>query len=316
MRKFFIFTLFLAVTFGVYGQVSVGRSSIGPFKDFRKGEYDLIKSKHTIFVVDDFSVADFDKIAKSVWTITPYTVVTRAIFENDREKYITESNAIMLVEGYVRTVTSSSGMTTEYVYVNYGYFYPTDIKKNKKNELKYDRNEIASVFLSGDSATMWELIRTANFGDLNKMYNYRLGYFKNYLQYINDLLRDKDYAFAYDKWYDKKEIKALATATLYVPDYMKTKSVWGYKDEERANPDELFKKYDFKYQFIDDAALNDKILAGGKEDFYYLMYTRVNGQKIISVINGRTGKIIYKDYQTMSYSIKPKDLSELSSAID
>ncbi|CAM3458798.1 DUF4835 domain-containing protein [Flavobacterium longum] len=316
MRNFFIFTLFLAVTFGVYGQVSVGRSSIGPFKDFRKGEYDLIKSKHTIFVVDDFSVADFDKIAKGVWTITPYTVVTRAIFENDREKYITESNAIMLVEGYVRTVTSSSGMTTEYVYVNYGYFYPTDIKKNKKNELKYDRNEIASVFLSGDSATMWELIRTANFGDLNKMYNYRLGYFKNYLQYINDLLRDKDYAFAYDKSYDKKEIKALATATLYVPDYMKTKSVWGYKDEERANPDELFKKYDFKYQFIDDATLNEKILAGGKEDFYYLMYTRVNGQKIISVINGRTGKIIYKDYQTMSYSIKPKDLSELSSAID
>lgn len=195
------------------------------------------------------------------------------------------------------------------------YYYPGDIKQKKK-KLDYDRNEIAAIYFGGNTESMWNIIRSGKFGTLTEdMYNYQIGYLKNYLQNINDHLANNESTWMYDTDYDKVKIKALAKSTLYIPEYLKVKSIWGYKDEERANPDELFKDYDYKYEFISDDALNSKILKGGTEDFYYLMYTKINGQKLVTVINGRTGEIIYKDYQTMSYSLKPKDLKALSKAI-
>jgi hypothetical protein len=313
--KFTLLTLFAAILFNFsYGQVSIGRSSIGPFKDFKKGEYDLIKGKTTVFVVDEFDLKEFDAMLKPVWKVNKYVIVSREDFQKSSSKYITEEYAIWEMNGRVVTSTSSKGMTTEYLYIYLEYYYPTDIKEKKKKTV-FDRNQIAAVFFGGNTEAMWEMIRTEKFGDFQEdLYNYRLGYLKNYFQYVNDNLISEGFSFAYDTDYDKKKIKALAKATLYVPDYFKVRSKLGWSDEDRENPDELFKKYTYKYEFISDEDLDKKIL-NATEDFYYIMYTRVNGQKFVSVVNGKTGDIIYKDYQTFSYQVKPKDIGELNSKI-
>ena len=36
---------------------------------------------------------------------------------------------------------------------------------------------------------------------------------------------------------------------------------------------------------------------------------------MVTVTNEKNGDVIYKDYQTMSYQLKPKDLGELADAI-
>lgn len=317
MKDRFILFLLLAAFISNSGiaQVSIGKSKIGAFKDFKKGEYALIKKKHTYFVVDDIPLQEFEDIVEGVWTINPYTVISREEFSNNTAKYITESNAIWQMSGSVRTSTSQSGMTTEYLYVYYEYYYPEDIKE-KKGKLNWDKSEIAAIFMSGNLEAMWAMIRNGQFGNLeNDLYHYKAGYLRNYIQYVNDNLANDGYSFAYDTDYDKTKIKKLAKTTLYVPDYIKMKTPWGWSEEEREDPNELFKKYPYKYEFISDDALNEKIMAGSKEDFYYLCYTKVNGQKMIAVINGKNGDIIYKDYQTMSYQLKTKDITELASKI-
>lgn len=66
---------------------------------------------------------------------------------------------------------------------------------------------------------------------------------------------------------------------------------------------------------MDYEEIEKMILNGQSTDFYYLMYNQVNSNKIITVINGKTGNIVYQNHSTMSYNIKPKDFKELDKQI-
>jgi hypothetical protein len=52
------------------------------------------------------------------------------------------------------------------------------------------------------------------------------------------------------------------------------------------------------------------------EEFYYLMYNQVNSNKILTIINGVTGEIIFQEFKKMSFNLKPKDLKQLSTTIE
>lgn len=307
-----------------YAQISVGRKKTGVFKDFRKGELSTIKKKTTVFVIDQLNINEYEKIIKENWTFNDYLIIDREVYENSKEKYYDEKYAIWILQGEHVTVrkTNSKGMRTgtetEYLYIYLDYYYLTDIKKKDGKVKSSTYNGIAAVYLGLNSEAGWEWIRTHKFGDLdNDTYNYKLGYLKNYIQVINDYLSTNWFSSCYDSSYDKRLIKKLKKATLYVPDYIKIKSNWGYKDTEREDPEKLFKNYNYKYEFINDKELNKKILESNKdsEDFYYLTFIRVNGQKFISVVNGKTGDLLYKDYQTLSYSLKAKDIAKLNRRI-
>ena len=305
------------IAISAQSQVTVGTRMFGSFQDFDKGEYKIIKGKTTVFVVDDLDVSEFENMIKDVWTYNKYIVVDRANY--DEEAYKTEQYAPFVVEGFNKTVTSSSGMVSEYVYIYYHYYYYTFKKRKKKTKVK--KRTIAGVFLSGSPETIWATLGSKTFGDLDEGYtNYGLGYLKNYLQKINYEFEDEGYSFAYAEDYDKKKLKALKNKTLYVPDFIKNKyHAWmmsskGGTEEERDDKDGLFKKYDHPYEWISKDALNEKIM-NATEDFYYLMYVRVNSQKILAVMNGYTGEMIYRDYQTLSYNIKRKDISRIGAKI-
>lgn len=317
MRYLFTIVVALMIVFSSQGQVTVGTGIYGKFQDFDKGEYDVIKSKTTVFVVDDLEVSEFEDMIKEVWTYNNYLVVDRENY--DEKKYKTEKYAPFIIEGMQRTFTSSSGMVSEFVYIYYHYYYYTFKKKRKKT--KVEKRTISSVFFSGSPSTVLATLRSQTFGDLESGYtNYSLGHLKNYLQFINNEFENEGYAFAFAESLDKKKIKSLKTNTLYVPDFIKNEyNAWlqtptGGTEKEREDKDDLFKNYNHPYEWITKDDLNNKILTA-TEDFYYLMYNRINSEKIIVVMNGFTGEVIYQDYQAMSYNIKKKDISRISKKI-
>ncbi|MBP2834289.1 hypothetical protein J8281_19065, partial [Aquimarina sp. U1-2] len=77
-------------------------------------------------------------------------------------------------------------------------------------------------------------------------------------------------------------------------------------------PEKQFKDYDFQYKVVSNNELNTKIL--NKENIYYLMYTRFNQIKILSIINSLSGDVIYMT-QENSHNVKPKDLKQISKLI-
>ena len=160
MKKHFsiLFLFFLSLGFS---QVSVGKSHIGLFKDFSKNEYDLVKKKSTIFVVDDLEIDLFSKMISSIWTFNKYQVVDRESYEQNKAKYITTDYAVFLISGDIHTVTNTkTGFTTEYVHLNYNYFYYDNIKidmnmrsridSNLNNKINNDVNNIMNNNINND----------------------------------------------------------------------------------------------------------------------------------------------------------------------
>jgi len=311
MRLYFTGILLCFSFFSIFGQITVGTRTIGPFRDFDKGEYEIIKKKTTLFVVKDLDLEQFKKMIQDVWTYNSYEVI--AIEDYDIENYVGEKYAPFKVGGYVTEITSKSGMvsTRVKVYLKYFYFYLKNLKKQKFRE-----RTIAAVFLSPDVETAGETIGSLTFQNLYEGYNnYSLGYLKNYFQKINKELVNEGYSWAYASDFNKKKLKSLKENTLFVPDYIKLKyNAWVFAENDRKDSNKLFEKYKYKYEWISKEDLSDKIL-NAKEDFYYLAYIRVNSEKFVNVVNGKTGEFIYRDYETFTYNIKRNDIKKLDSKI-
>jgi hypothetical protein len=310
----FLSTLFIHNTFG---QISVGRDKYEVLREFRKGEYESIKNKTTVFVTDEFNIDIFESMVKQVWTFNTYIVIPREEFEKNKSKYIVENNAIWQMEADTGERRSQTGRSITSLHVFYEYFYPTEIKQ-KREKLVWETNEIAAVYMNANLMAMARMLYTPKLYNIREdLFNYRLGYIKNYLQFVNTMLQNNTYSYIYKAKYDEPKIKELATKTLYVPDYFQDKTnTWGFKERETVDITKFFAKYTYKYEFISDDAINEKILQGGDEDFYYLMYVRINGKKLLSVVNGKNGDVIYKFYHSQSYFMKDKDLRDLAEKID
>jgi hypothetical protein len=82
-------------------------------------------------------------------------------------------------------------------------------------------------------------------------------------------------------------------------------------DESKQHKEEdLFEDYKLKYQLVSTKKLNDNIV-NDPSGFYYLLYVKSSTDKFVSVINSRTGEIIYSDYTPVKYNLKPGDLKDL-----
>lgn len=149
-------------------------------------------------------------------------------------------------------------------------------------------------------------------------FNFKPGLLKNYFQAVQDGINDKAASSVYDV-FNTPDLKKLQTATLYVPNYIGIKFNPGLRkleDKERSEEDkeELFSKYGFKYEFIDDNELSNKIL--NNEDIYYFRYVRMNNGKFLNIVEAKTGKIIYSEsIFGMSYNLKPDYIKDMSNAI-
>lgn len=300
----------------LFGQITVGRYQFEGAKKFREGEFAAIKSKTTIFVADAYDTETFEKIFKEVWTFTPYKIVRRAEFEKNLTSYIKEENAIFIISSNEESFPTMNGNGANYTQHFYSYFYPTDIKL-KKGKPVYEVNQIAQMFFYGTIRAAYA-VNDKEFDKLKELFPYfKPGYFKNYLMLLNKTLIEEKIVNTYDEISDNHKLKYLKSGTLFVPELMKQNYVWGTGKRKEADAsrilNEALEDYKFKYEFISDADLENKIMAG--EQLYYIEVMRIRPFLIVSVADSKTGEIIFRSKRLDKGEIDT-EFSELSKAIN
>lgn len=292
---------------GDFGIAEYGHSKLS------KSDLEDFKNSTTYFVIDEglglFQV-QFESILNDVWNITPFRVITDKNFN----KNLSENNSYARFHSF--SVTKESSLTTSTSsYTVFDFFMPKKLKKTRKGEYKWRSKRVASIYFTIDVAARKDVVKekTKIGGDI---INYRLGYIKNAFQKVNDGLLNKESNDIYEDFVNKNELKKLKNQKLYFEEDL----IYGYnafsiKEKDAFTKEELFEDYQFDYEVITSDELNENILSA-TEDFYYLMYNQINSNKILTIVNGKTGETVFQEHKKMSFNLKPKDLKQLSKSIE
>ncbi|MEE9363824.1 MAG: hypothetical protein V3U92_14580 [Cellulophaga sp.] len=345
----YVVLFFLLNSFGVFAQVNIGKSKspLNLYVSAHKQEtFDKLKNIETIFVVPN-SVLDKEKLKeaiKEVWTFNKITFVEEELSDEEPKKYdplnsikqyiLPNKMVIWLVDNvYSKQKFGGIGgpnIRTVGAYISFKFkaVIFENIKKNKKGKLKYDNVTIAEIFFTPNIRLRQDVSHSVGgkmkFGSLDKinekygeepgLYNFNLGYVKNYFQELNQRLSNSQNLKIEDGIKKIKKLKELKRKTLFVPKWslMKYKAMAATYGKTRT-AEELFGKYGHKYEILSNAEINSKIMNG--DDFYYLMHTQFNQKRIISIIHSTTGEIIYLD-EKGSYNINDSDMKVLGKLIN
>jgi hypothetical protein len=160
--------------------------------------------------------------------------------------------------------------------------------------------------------------------DLKYVYlNGNPGNIKNMVQYVSNQLSAAQSGKLLDDMGPSAEMAKLKQDTLYVPNY------WYGEDgltmeslEHDSKPykitvkytDEMLAAYPYKIKLIGRDELNNKILQADK-DFYYYNYIQSSANKIVSVINGYTGNVIYREITRLKYRPNENDFEKVGKAV-
>lgn len=332
MKLTYTFLLLIFFSLKIYPQVSVGPRHVGKQDKFSKGTLESFKKTTTIFVLSEqLSTDEYEKILNEAWTVTPFKVVKKSDF--NFLDYLNEKYSIFKIYGFKRT--SDKGSVSLFMSIDLRTYNIADIKKKSKklSEKKFAKkinsiiasnsNKIARIELYPKDdftrvalgSSMEDIVKAMYTDDV--YFNYNLGYLKNYFQKVNNQLLINEGYWLYEDDYELN-LKKLQNSTLYIPSYISIKyNGWTGQDSENndGNIDDLFKKYEFKYQTISDEDLNNKIL--NNEEVYYLRYCRRNAERFLAVVNSKNGDIVYRAYLMgmLSYKIKPKHIQDLNNSI-
>lgn len=307
---FIIVASFLTIT--VNAQVFVAKMPFAKYVELEKERYDNIKKRKTIFVLDDYTHDEFYNMLKDIWTLNDFEVIDSETFEANKATYITENNAIfkpISISGYTGSNVAKPSFQS-FIYMS--YFYPENVDVEKDGDVKFKVKGVTTIYLSGYWEDIVDLGINSKSVKLTSLTNYKLGYLKNYFQFINNCLTKEKSFFGNEDSCNITELRKLKKQVLYIPEYIKiNQSSFAKRGKPRANVDEIFDDYPYKYQYISDAELNAKILEGGKDSFYYVSCLNVASNKQFSIINGLTGEIIYNNYSSLGWNLKSKDLAKV-----
>lgn len=156
--------------------------------------------------------------------------------------------------------------------------------------------------------------------DVSMFYNLNKGFLINYLQNISTHLKNGKTENAWDDVALKDKLKELKTGTLYVPDFAINAYRYLKKGENIANwpkldTKALFEDYKYQYEIITQDELSKKII-NSDVPFYYLLFVVVDYCHYISIINSKTGEIVYFKYTSYEYPMIPKDIKKIIRFID
>ncbi len=319
MKKIFLLSAIFFVFSFSFSQSSVSRSHTGGLKKNSEKDFERIKSTITVFVLPDcIEITDYEKILADVWDVTDYIVVSSEEFHIS--DFIDKDYSFVTFKVFTQTSTltrnsgRNSAKTNITYYLDFSVLNTVDFKKEyiKLTKRKKPKNssKIKKSFMKNSkmfaSITLYPKIITSEFGGLinfcQAFHNSNTGFLKNYFQKINDLISKNENYWLYENDY-KKELALLSKEVLYIPSYFKIKydrDKYGNlfsKNDEKINKeyiDDLLSNYNYKFTFISDEDLNQKIL--DNEELYYLTYVMSNKQKFMQIVNSKTGEVIYRDY--------------------
>lgn len=308
-----MFILTISTTF-CYSQVRIGKFGVTTYKhaNTKKAILDKLMAKPITFVLpNNYSLEDYDKIIKSAWNITAYKVIHKDSFNESNSKA-----GDVYAQFYNLGVTkrTSRGMNVDYGYSLIDFKVFEKKVKGKKGKEIWRFNRLATIYFTQDI----ELRKQSGaYNDEIKgdLLNFRLGYLKNFIQFTNTSLKNNISQDLYDD-YQQPMLSALKKKTLYIDNtFIYAYNAVKFTRKEDPKIEDIMKDYSFDYEVMAYDQIEEKILNTEESDFYYLMYNQINSNKIITVINGKTGDVVYQDHTLMSFNIKSKDLKKLNKAI-
>lgn len=317
MKKALLF-LFLSVS--AYSQIVVGEYKMfDESPDKNKPEtIALLKTKKTLFVLPPtFSPKEYASVISEVWDITPYEIVWETSYkemaEHERKAAYDEKNySFFKLTSLKYTRTTKSGSTVDYLFNTLDLSVYEYKKTDKKGKDIFEGYKLATVFFSPNIEQRQRDVASVN---PRLFLNFDLGYLKTYLKIVNDQLKSNGYTNCYDDFYNKESIKSLKTKKLYIPESVGVKyNAFSRTEGKKREESELLKDYKFPYEIVTEEKLNELITDG--EEIYFLNYVQVNGNKLISVINSKTGEIVYNSKTGLSYNIKDGDFKSISKKIE
>ena len=332
--KIRLLVFLFSISIGCYAQVSVGPTHVGKSKKFDEGVLEKFKNTETIFVLSEtLGRYDYLRILEDSWDITPYQIVHIGDFDID--KYLNNKYSIAKLGGFIKTTSmGNGGYTSLYTYIDFLMYdgdriskklnkLSTKKREKKRNDIREDNvQRIARIYIypkddfihTSMSKSIDETFVSLYIDDV--FFNYKPGFLKNYFQKVNNLIKDEEIYWMYESDYHK-ELKSLSSNKLYIPSYMTIKyNAWTGQDsqEDEENIEDVFKKYDYQYEIIDDTELSKKIM--NNENLYYIRYVRMNTERFLQVVNSKNGEVVYRNYiPGLSYKIKSKHIKDLNKSI-
>lgn len=317
MKNKLLFLLFLCIGMSsINAQINVGSTEFvrkDPGK-FLPEDIDALKATTTIFVYRDIDEPILDKIQKAFeqsWNITKVEFIKYSELSKYSNK---QGYSYFMINGIIKTITSSSGMTSEYTHI---YLKLSMFIKNKKGKIEekvFCRIELYPLFTS--STNMSKIIKKsekeagkyAN-GDC-QYYNLHPGFLKLWLNVVNENLSNKSTRWLYNSESNPAEIAKMKKETLYIPDFILIKfAIFTGDESERYDEKDLFKGIT-KYKLLPAEELSDLLLSDNPPA-YVMIYTKSSTDVYYTVYNTKTGSIIYSEYDGSTYNPKNKQLLKI-----
>ncbi|MCX6229993.1 MAG: hypothetical protein NTZ33_00485 [Bacteroidetes bacterium] len=328
-----IIIIFFCCFFNVKAQPYVFNSSAT--KDFAKGKLYVIMSKN------NGENNDYIDVFKKYWKYCPYEIIE----EQDVWDLMQEGNYFMqfILSGFINKNIKMEDDVEYKKMTKYGMTFQLSIftpnatyfktLKEKPEKLKdMSLNEIASfvgrIKFKPDDAKIFNVLSPFKTDFMGKGYMLTAGpgILKNYLQFFQTALEEKKYWEERTDNFNIKEIKRLKNNTLYIPEELlkgyahKSDKKEKTEKEDEYNMDEIAKKAEYPgtWQVVTMDKLNELILNSKEEFFYISLYSGLDMNvaiNIMTVTNGLTGEIIYKESNSTTKSFSPSLFKSLTKLI-
>lgn len=346
VKKNLLFIICLLVSSFVFSQISVSKRHAGGLKKHSVEDFEKFKSATTVFVLPDcIETQDYIKILNDVWNINDFILMTTQEFD---ESNFSDKNYLFfrLYGGTITTYGRISSGVYAFTYINLDFIdidkYKKNILKVKKPESKKGKKKIKKIWKESISTvarvnlySSREFVNIAldregakqSLNECGFAYNYNLGFLKNYIQKINNLISNNESYWMYKNDYSE-ELSVLSNKTLYIPDYLKiryktsskirglgvVKEIYAVEDEEFLK--DLMSNYNYNYNIVSEEQMDDLILSN--QEIYYLTYVKSQGEKFMQIVNSKTGDIIYRNYianAASSKNLKIRHLKDINKKI-
>lgn len=273
-------------------------------------------------------------IIKQYWKITPVKILQTRYSHQIPDDIFKQGNLFLSVESNSTSTVFerkySNGITTRSNPVTNDYFHlniwSAADKINPKRPVSENDFTIASAELFNRTITMGKLAWTSEGDFTSSLFpgdfcNGMTGNIKNMIQYFNsEIPKNNSKKFLKDMP-PADEIVNLKKDTLFIPNVwyggpgtMLVDEKQKYADATQKILEEMIAGYPYKNKLITLGELNKRIMNADK-NFYYLNYIQSSADKVISVVNGFTGEVVYSEITRKSYRVKEKDLQRIADAI-
>jgi len=276
---------------------------------------DRIKEGETYVIARTTTFPGADKFLEAMrkdWTLT------RGIHylpSNNETITVKPNDSFLSLESL--KITNNYG-TQVYYFLSFWTCKEKFFKKDRKLK-QSDHEVIAQVALSIDNKAFatTAFFEQNDFDGGGLLMNWSPGMVHNYLQQISTMLIAKKKKKFQDDIENKAELAMLKNEILFVPDFdLITSSMFSAKQEMRDEEDTnaVFEKYTYAYKVVNKDDL-DRLILTSTKPVYYLLFIRHSANKLVCVINGKTGETIYADATSLSMRLKSGDVKSLYKAI-